>query len=245
LSDESEREHRGGKGNFPSHIAIIMDGNGRWAARRGLSRFQGHERGAETAEKIVTFCAERRIRYVTLYTFSVDNWKRPAAEVSFLMGLLKRFLKTKTGVFVENEIAFRAVGRLEMLPADVRKEIAALEKKTAGFDRMLLCLALSYGAREEIVDAAKKACAAAAAGEIDPAGLTPERFAAFLQTAEVPDPDMLVRTGGEKRLSNFLLWQLSYTELFFTDTMWPDFTVEELEAMIDEFGRRERRFGGL
>ncbi|MFC1478998.1 polyprenyl diphosphate synthase [Planctomycetota bacterium] len=229
----------------PVHIAVIMDGNGRWAEQKGFSRFKGHEQGVETAEDIVTFCAEQGISYVTLYTFSLDNWKRPKNEITFLMKLLKKFLRTRIDMFTEHNIRFQAIGRIEMLDSSVQKEIAALEKATADFKRMTLCLALSYGGREEIVDAAKEICRRAEKGEMDPEGLTPELFEECMQTSMVPNPDILIRTGSEMRLSNFLLWQVSYTELFFTDTMWPDFSVDEISSIIREYGRRERRFGGV
>lgn len=234
-----------GSSELPAHIAVIMDGNGRWAEKRGLSRFRGHEKGAETAEEIVTFCAKKGISYVTLYTFSLENWKRPRREIVFLMNLLKKFLRTRTRIFTENSIRFRAVGRISMLDSSVCSEIRTLEKTTADCTRMTLCLALSYGGREEILDAAREACIRVQHGEFGPEDLTPDRFKECMQTSDIPYPDILIRTGSEMRLSNFFLWQMSYTELFFTDTMWPDFNTDELNDIIREYQGRERRFGGV
>lgn len=248
LSGGTDSGNRSGTNTFetiPAHIAIIMDGNGRWAEQQGLSRFRGHEQGVDVAEDIVTFCAEQGVSYVTLYTFSIDNWKRPAAEISFLMKLLRKFLKTRTQVFHDNGIRFRAIGRTEMLDRSVRREIAHLEKKTSGLDRMTLCLALSYGGREEITDAAKEVARRAQLNEVNPEEVTSDMFASYMQTSGIPYPDILIRTGSEMRLSNFLLWQISYTEFFFSDTMWPDFTIDEISGIIHEYSSRERRFGGI
>lgn len=230
---------------IPKHIAIIMDGNGRWARKRRKERLKGHEEGANTVEEIVTFCAKIGVSYVTLYAFSIDNWRRPRKEVNYLMGLLKKFLRSKTDVFNENGIKFRAIGRREMLPKDVQQEVEKTEDITAQHTKMTLYFALSYSGRTDIVDAARTACTKVIAGELLPQDLTEDVFEQYLDTAGVPDPDIFIRTGGDVRISNFLLWQISYSEMFFTDTLWPDFTVNEMRDIIKSFGKRERRFGGL
>ncbi len=228
---------------IPRHIAIIMDGNGRWAKQQGFKRVIGHEHGADLVEDIVTFCAETGISFLTLYAFSIDNWKRPAHEVKALMMLLKRFLKKKRYLFTEQQIRFRAVGRRERLPGDVLRDVEELEEHTREFRTMTLNLALSYGGQEEIADAARSLCRDVRSGKIDPEDVDTEMVRSALETGDVPYPDMLIRTGGDLRISNFLLWQIAYAELFFTDTLWPDFTVRELKDMIAGFTGRERRFG--
>jgi len=229
----------------PRHIAIIMDGNGRWATARRLPRNRGHRQGSAVVETLVAHAAQAGIPCMTLYALSIDNLHRPRREVVFLMALLRRFLRGKQSLFTANRIRLRVLGRRGLLSDGLRREIERMEALTAGYDRMTVCVALAYGSREEIVDGVKAACRAAAAGKLDPDRLTPEAFGGLLYSAGIPDPDIFIRTGGEFRLSDFLLWQLSYTELFFTPTLWPDFTVAEFQAIITAFGRRERRFGRI
>ncbi len=230
-------------GTLPRHIAIIMDGNGRWAKRHGHIRVKGHEVGAETVDMVVSCCAEIGIEVLTLYAFSSENWQRPAFEVSALMRLLRRYLKKETGRLREKGICLRAIGRLDRLEAGVRRELEKACRETASGSVMTLNLAISYGGRDEICDAAAALCRQVAAGELDPDAITPELFSTRLDTAGLPDPDIMIRTGGECRISNFLLWQLAYTELYFSDTLWPDFSRDELLRIIHDFQHRERRFG--
>ncbi len=228
---------------LPRHVAIIMDGNGRWAKRQGQIRVKGHEVGAETVDMVVSCCAEIGIEVLTLFAFSSENWQRPAFEVKALMRLLRSYLKKETGRLREQGIRLRAAGRLERLDAAVRHELEKACAETASGERMVLNLAISYGGRDEICRAAAALGREFAAGRLDSERLTPEVFAARLDTAGLPDPDIMIRTGGECRISNFLLWQLAYTELYFIPTLWPDFTREELLGIIADFQRRERRFG--
>lgn len=222
---------------IPNHIAIIMDGNGRWAAERGLSRAEGHKRGAERIEEIIEACKERGVRYITLYAFSDENWNRPSDEVLALMQLLKHFLKSKRQGMIRKGVRFRAVGDIERLPSDLIKDIRETEEATKAGEKIMMIVALSYGSRQEICRAAE---ALAKKGMTE---ITAEVFAEHLDTAGIPDPDLLVRTSGECRISNFLLWQLAYTELYFTDVPWPDFSPEELDRAIESYSKRERRFG--
>jgi len=230
-------------GQLPQHIAIIMDGNGRWAKQHGQIRVKGHEVGAETVDTVVSCCAEIGIGVLTLYAFSSENWLRPAFEVSALMRLLKNYLKRETGRLVEQGIRLKAIGRLERLDKAVRRELEKACEATAAGETMTLNLAISYGGRDEICDAAAALAREVAAGRLEPGEITSERFAEKLNTAGLPDPDIMIRTGGEYRISNFLLWQLAYTELYFTNTLWPDFSRQELLGIISDFQRRERRFG--
>ncbi len=227
----------------PRHIAIIMDGNGRWARKRLLNRINGHKKGIEVVRDIVTCCREMGVTYLTLYTFSRENWQRPAEEVSFLMKLLERHLKKDEDLFLKNRIRFRAIGNIRDLPAGVVEAIEDLEAKTASFTDMHLQLALSYSGREEIVQAARRLAARVEKGELSPSEITEEALGSELYTAGIPDPDLLIRTSGECRISNFLLWQLAYTEIHITDVLWPDFTREHLAEAIADYHRRERRFG--
>jgi undecaprenyl diphosphate synthase len=222
-----------------------MDGNGRWARKQGFARMLGHEHGADLVENIVTFCAEKGVSWLTLYAFSIDNWKRPEREVRALMKLLRKFLKSKRQLFIDEQIRFRAVGRREKLPENARNDVEDLETLTHDFKGMGLNLALSYGGQQEIADAARDLCRRAREGELDPEDVDTGMLQDAMETGHVPHPDMLIRTGGDLRISNFLLWQISYTELFFTETLWPDFTVGELQNMIDEFHTRERRYGEI
>jgi undecaprenyl diphosphate synthase len=224
---------------LPRHIAIIMDGNGRWALRRGLPRVAGHKRGAETVRRITEVCRGLGISVLTLYAFSDENWGRPKQEIGFLMDMLGSFLKAEIATMKANGIKFRTIGRIERLPSSAQSWIGKAVKETAGNAGLVLNLALSYGGRGEILEAIKRSMAAGRKAR----PLTEEVFASYLDTAGLPDPDLIIRTSGEKRISNFLLWQAAYAELYFTDTLWPDFGERSLlEALIDYQGR-QRRFG--
>jgi len=228
---------------LPAHIAVIMDGNGRWAKKRVLNRIKGHEKGAETVRMVVRACREIGIPHLTLYAFSTENWDRPEKEVSALMGLLKKFLAEEKAEMMENNIRLTAIGQIERLPADVRDALCAVQDATAANTGMRLNLALSYGGRAEIVAAARQMAQAVKEGRLDVSDIDAERFGRYLYTAEMPDPELLIRTSGEFRLSNFLLWQVAYAELYVTATLWPDLTREEFIGMIRDFQQRERRFG--
>jgi undecaprenyl diphosphate synthase len=231
------------KTNLPRHIAIIMDGNGRWAQNHSLGRIAGHRKGAESVRKVVEACRAIGISYLTLYAFSSENWSRPEKEVSALMTLLERYLKSEVKVMMKNNIRLRTIGDTAALPEKVRVVLGETMEKTAGNTAMTLVLALNYGSHDEILEAVRKLVDQALQGEIDAAGITDERFRECLYTKGMPDPDLLIRTSGEYRLSNFLMWQTAYTEFYFTDTLWPDFREEQLIEAILEFQRRERRFG--
>ncbi|MFH1830806.1 MAG: polyprenyl diphosphate synthase [Pseudomonadota bacterium] len=223
--------------HIPKHIAIIMDGNGRWANERGLPRAEGHRLGAETIEKIVAACRDRNIRYLTLYAFSEENWSRPSDEVLSLMQLMRHFLVSKRAELIEERTAFRVIGDIERLPREVRSEITETVEATKDGDRMTLIVALSYGARQEICRATNTLLKK---GVRD---FTPDILQEGLDTVGIPDPDLLIRTSGEYRVSNFLLWQIAYTELYFTETLWPEFSEDELDRAIESYAKRERRFG--
>jgi undecaprenyl diphosphate synthase len=220
-----------------------MDGNGRWARRRLLNRVKGHEKGAETVRSVTRACREIGIRVLTLYAFSTENWQRPRSEISALMSLLKKFLETEKQELLENGIRLSAIGQLERLPADVRNALDDAMSATAHLDEMTLNLALSYGGRSEIVRMAQAVAEQAAAGRIAPDAVTESLVSDLLYTRHLPDPDLLIRTSGEMRISNFLLWQIAYAEIFITDTLWPDFSREELIEILKDYQRRERRFG--
>lgn len=226
-----------------NHIAIIMDGNGRWATRRGLPRFMGHRKGAEAVKTITKAAAEAGIRYLTLYAFSTENWQRSVEEVSYLMDLLRQYLKNDLQEIRDNRIQIRFIGEREMLDEDIRQAMAALEAETASFDKMTLCIALSYGSRQEIVTAARKIAGLVKNGDMSPEDIDISLFSDMLYTKDIPDPDLLIRTSGEQRLSNYLLWQLAYSELAFTDVLWPDFSPEDLKRIIADYKTRERRYG--
>ncbi|MGQ9687192.1 MAG: isoprenyl transferase [Desulfobaccales bacterium] len=228
---------------LPRHVAIIMDGNGRWAKRRGLRRVRGHMAGAESVRVVVRLARRLGIEYLTLYTFSEENWQRPKGEIKALMNLLLRYLRQELLEMQENQIALRALGDLQRLPENVRRELQRTEAATREGARMTLSLALSYGGRSEIVQAARSLAADVQAGRRQPEDITPESFAGRLFTAGMPDPDLLIRTSGEYRLSNFLLWQSAYTELYITDTLWPDFREEAFIKALLEYQQRNRRFG--
>lgn len=228
---------------IPEHVAIIMDGNGRWAKERGLSRIEGHRSGAESCREVVVTAAESGIRYVTLYAFSVENWNRPKMEVSTLMRLLEEFLKKKTPEFIENNIRLRAIGRLSDLP---KKTLHRLEKsieETSHCTGLTLILALSYGGRVEIVEAVQTLAKQVQQGKLKPDQIDEKMISQYLYTREYPDPDLLIRTSGEMRLSNFLLWQNSYTEIYVTKTFWPDFRKKAFLDALEDYSKRQRRFG--
>ncbi len=235
------------KFNLPKHVAIIMDGNGRWAELRRRNRTFGHLRGARIAREIIEAASKRGLKELTLYTFSSENWLRPLEEVSFLMALLSRHLKRERATLIKNQIQFRAIGELDRLPASVRAEVEETVRATASCTGMKLTFALSYGGRQEILNAAKKMAVAAVSGEFDPSTITDEqlneKFQSGLLTNGMTDPDLVIRTSGETRLSNFFLWQCAYSEIYFTQTLWPDYGEEELEKALHWYGSRERRFG--
>jgi undecaprenyl diphosphate synthase len=226
---------------LPAHVAIIMDGNGRWAAQRHLPRVEGHRAGIDAVRDTVETAARLGIGVLTLYAFSIENWKRPAAEVSTLMVLLKRYLRSELNSLLKNEIKFKVIGRMDALAPDVQDELNTAIDRTSKNGGMLFNIALNYGGRAEIVDAARRAIESG----VRPEELTEERFAKFLYTAGQPDPDLLIRTSGEMRVSNYLLWQIAYAEIYVTDTLWPDFRRRHLlEAML-AYQKRERRYGGI
>ena len=225
------------------HVAIIMDGNGRWAERRGLSRIEGHREGLEAVREVVRTAGDLGIEVLTLYAFSLENWNRPQAEVAELMRLLEHYLEVELPEVVRNDIEVRAIGRLDRLPPSVRRRVDEAIQKSRGGRAMRLVFALSYGGRAEIVDAARKLVRDAERGSVDPEAIDEKTFAAYLYDPELPDPDLLIRTGAESRVSNFLLWQIAYTELFTTDVMWPDFRAEHLRLALRDYRARERRFG--
>ncbi len=231
--------------SIPRHVAIIMDGNGRWATQRGLSRGKGHEAGAESVRAVIRACHEAGVKYLTLYAFSVENWSRPQDEVSGLMSLLVRFLRREEAVLHEKKIRLRIIGRLEDLPSGVRKGLIRVMKATAGYDEGQLILALSYGGRTEIAAAARRIAAEVKAGKLEPEHVDETLFAHYLYAPDVPDPDLLIRTSGEIRISNFLLWQASYAEFYFTPVLWPDFREEQFNEALREYGRRRRRYGDI
>lgn len=229
--------------NIPNHVAIIMDGNGRWAKQRGLPRIEGHRRGVETVRAIIDAARELGIRYLTLYALSTENLQRPPDEVSALMGLLEHFLRRETKVLIKNRIRLRAIGRLEGLPAGPCRELKHAIEATRHFTDWNLILALNYGSRIELADAARAYAAAVAAGREKPSDASWTTFSRYLYTADIPDPDLLIRTSGEARLSNFLLMQCAYAEMIFSPVLWPDFSKADLAAAVEEYQRRERRFG--
>ena len=232
---------------IPRHVAIIMDGNGRWAKERNLPRIMGHREGSKSVSTIVRTARELNLEVLTLYAFSTENWKRPSMEVQGLMTLLKTYLKSELKNMLENNISLRCIGEIDNLPSDVKKILTKVIKETAQKAQespgLILNLALSYGSRSEIVRAARIMAEKSVSGQFCPEDFSEQLFAAYLYTAGLPDPDLLIRTGGENRLSNFLLWQLSYAELYITDTMWPDFNAESFMEALAEFQKRERRFG--
>ena len=226
---------------LPQHIAVIMDGNGRWAAQRHLPRVEGHRAGIDSVRDTVESSARIGIPVLTLYAFSVENWKRPATEVSTLMMLLKRYLRSELNTLLKNNIRFKAVGRIDELSKDIQDELHAAEDRTASNTGMQFNIALNYGGRAEIVEAARRMLTAG----VRPEELDEARFSGFLYTAGQPDPDLLIRTSGEMRVSNFLLWQIAYAEIWVTDTLWPDFRQRDLLEAIVAYQKRDRRYGGI
>jgi len=228
---------------LPAHLAIIMDGNGRWAKQRMLRRVVGHHRGAETVKMIVEQASMLGIKYLTLFAFSSENWSRPALEVRALMALLKKYIQQETARMMRKNIRYNFIGNRSDLPKDVNDTLDEAICKTSGNTGMLLTLALSYGGRQEISMAAARLARDAVAGKLSPESIDVDLFGSYLDTGGLPDPDFLIRTSGEMRISNFLLWQLAYTELYFTDINWPDFTINELHKALADYQSRERRFG--
>ncbi len=226
---------------LPAHVAIIMDGNGRWAAQRHLPRVEGHRAGIDAVRDTVETAARLGIEVLTLYAFSIENWKRPPAEVSTLMLLLKRYLRSELKTLLRNEIRFRVIGRMEDLAPDIQDELNTAIERTSANTGMIFNIALNYGGRAEIVDAARRAIEAG----VRPDELTEARFSTFLYTAGQPDPDLLIRTSGEMRVSNYLLWQIAYAEIYVTDTLWPDFRRNHLLEAVLAYQKRERRYGGI
>jgi undecaprenyl diphosphate synthase len=229
----------------PHHVAIIMDGNGRWAKARGLPRVAGHRRGADAVRRVIRGAAELGIPILTLFAFSTENWTRPVAEVSDLMGLLRHYLRHELDELAENGARLRVIGDRDRLAPDIVRDICDAEAKTRANTRIDVNICINYGARDEILRAARRLAAKAAAGEIEAGQIDDALFERELLTAGVPDPDLLIRTSGEQRISNFLLWQCAYAELVFVDTLWPDFEKSHLEEAVAEYRRRERRYGGV
>lgn len=232
--------------NLPTHVAVIMDGNGRWASRQGLPRTEGHREGLTTAKKIVKFASTLGISYLSLYTFSTENWRRTKEEVGFLMGLIRNHLRAELNFYRENQIKVVHSGQREGLSKEILAEIDDVVAKTAMFPGMVVNLAINYGGRNELARAVEKAFEAGESSQSfsDPVAAE-KKIAAYLDHPEIPDPDLIIRTGGEYRISNFLLWESAYSELYFSSRLWPDFTEADFQAAIDDFAGRKRRFGGL
>jgi len=230
---------------IPRHVAVIMDGNGRWARQRSLPRIEGHRAGVQAVREAVRVCRELGIRYLTLYAFSVENWKRPEAEITALMRLLRHYLTSQIDEMRKNSVRLSVIGDTERLPAAVRKALQRAVRDTAAASELCLTLALSYGGRDEIVRAARRAADDVSRGRLDPRDVSEETFAGYLDTRGIPDPDLLIRTSGEQRVSNFLLWQIAYAELYVTPVLWPDFARDDFLRAIEEYSHRERRFGGV
>ncbi len=228
-------------GRIPGHVGIIMDGNGRWAASRGLPRIEGHRRGVERSKEVIELSVELGLKALTLYAFSTENWQRPSSEVTTLMKLLELYLKKELSGFMRNNIVFKTIGDVRRLPEHIQDIIRETEEKTSSNKGLVLVTALSYSGRNEILRAAKKVLCSG----VRPEELTEEMFASYLDTAGIPAPDLIIRTSGETRISNFLLWQAAYSEFYFTDTLWPDFSRDEFLLAIQDFQRRERRFGAI
>jgi len=229
----------------PRHVAIIMDGNGRWARERGLPRIEGHRAGSDSAREIVTAAGEVGVQFLTLYAFSIENWRRPREETSALMRLLTKFLKDEIATLNKNNVRLEAIGRLSDLPEHSQKQLAETRRQTAKNTGLTLILALSYGGRTEIVDGVRKIATEVREGRMFPEQINEDTIATSLYTSSFPDPDLLIRTSGEMRLSNFLLWQTSYTEIWITPTLWPDFRKPEFLKALEDYRKRQRRFGGV
>ena len=231
--------------NIPKHIAIIMDGNGRWAKKRGLPRSAGHKAGADSLKKIVTACNNMGIKYITVYAFSTENWSRPKDEVDYLMSLLLDYLRNAETTLAGENVVIRAIGSRKELSEEIQQQIIKTEEFTKNNTGIVMNIALNYGAREELTNAVKNICADVEEGKITSDEIDDKMIASKLYTRNQPDPDLLIRTSGEIRLSNFMLWQLAYSEMYFTEKLWPDFSVKDLEEAILEYQRRNRRFGGV
>jgi undecaprenyl diphosphate synthase len=227
---------------LPHHIAVIMDGNGRWAKLRSLPREEGHKAGAKSVQEVVETCARLGVKYLTLYAFSKENWKRPKSEISMLWKLLERYLKKEYNVLVKNQLRLIVIGQKEDLPGAVKQELERVENLTKDFNRMTIVLALNYGGRAEIIEAVKKLCKD---NSFDLDSIDEKKFASYLFTSDIPDPDLLIRTSGEMRISNFLLWQIAYAEIWITQEYWPDFRKKTLLQALVDFQKRERRFGDI
>lgn len=230
---------------LPAHIGIIMDGNGRWALQRGWSRVRGHECGVDSVRAVTEECARLKLEQLTLYAFSTENWKRPRHEIATLMRQLERFLVQERDILMRNDVRLTAIGDEERLPLNVRRALNITRSMTAENGGLVLCLALNYGGRQEIVQAARALARKVAAGELLPEAIDEAAIAAHLHQPDMREPDLVIRTGGEMRISNFLLWQISYSELLVTETLWPDFREKDLHAALKEYCGRERRYGGL
>ena len=231
--------------NVPRHVAIILDGNGRWARSKGMPRNYGHAQGSKNVERICEEAWRMGIKYLTVYAFSTENWSRPKDEVDALMKLLRNYMKTCLKTAAKNDMKVRVIGDKTRLDADIRSRIAELEEATKNNGGLNFQIALNYGSRDEIVRAVRKIARDAKDGKLEPESITPEVISSYLDTHDIPDPDLLIRTSGEERLSNFLLWQLAYSEFYFTDVLWPDFTKEELMKAIEQYNSRDRRYGGV
>lgn len=231
--------------DVPRHIAIILDGNGRWAKKRGMPRGYGHVKGCENLEKICEYASELGVRYLTVFAFSTENWKRSRDEVEGLMKLFRDYLKKCIKLSKKWKMRMRVIGEISAFDQDIQDSVRKLEDFSSQFDELHFQLALNYGSRDEIIRGVRRMLAECQAGELSPKDMTEERFGEYLDTAGLPDPDFLIRTSGEQRLSNFLLWQLAYTEFYFTDVHWPDFDREELVRAIEQYNKRDRRYGGV
>ena len=230
---------------IPQHVAIILDGNGRWAKKRGMPRNYGHVQGSKNVERICEDAYKMGIKYLTVYAFSTENWNRPKDEVDALMKLLRNYMKTCLKTAEKNRMRVRVIGDISRLDEDIRKRILELEKASEHNDGLNFQIAINYGSRDEMVRAMRKMAEDCCLGRRKPEEITEEVFSSYLDTSELPDPDLMIRTSGEQRLSNWLLWQLAYTEFYFTDVLWPDFNKKELERAIEYYNTRERRFGGV
>ena len=230
---------------IPAHVALILDGNGRWAKKRGLPRQLGHKKGCETLEQVVEDAAQLGIRYLTVYGFSTENWNRPDDEVNALMKLLRNYMKTCLKTAAKNDMKVRVIGDITRLDEDIQKRILELEEATKNNGGLNFQIAINYGSRDEMIRAIRKIAKDCVDGKVDPAEIKEETFEQYLDTKGIPDPDLMIRTSGELRLSNYLLWQLAYTEFYFTDVPWPDFSKEELEKAIETYNHRDRRYGGV
>jgi len=229
------------KNNLPQHVAIIMDGNGRWARERGLPRYLGHKAGAESTREVIKTSQQLGIKYLTLYTFSIENWRRPKQEVDFLMTLLRKLIRDEVDSLYKNNVKLDFIGKIELFPESLSYELKRAKEKTAKCTGLNVILALSYGGRAEILDAVKRIVTEG----VNPDNITEELFKKYTYMPDIPEPDLLIRTGGEVRISNFLLWHIAYTELYFTPTLWPDFRKEEYIKILQDYSKRERRFGGV